>query len=222
MNFIKVQNLILEGAEVLDPANVIIKGDLIIGKNVFIGHSVVFRGEVRLSNGVKIENNCELNNCNVGAKTIIKSNSIIDDCDIGKESSVGPYSRIRPKTIIGDYSQIGNFVEVKNSTLDSGCKINHLTYIGDSTIGKNVIIGAGSVTCNYDGLRTHQTIIENNAFIGSGVFLVAPIRVGESATIGTGSVVTQNVPSKKLTIARSRQITVENWRGPKINEKKEE
>ena len=168
-----------------------------------------------LEDGVIIENNCFLKDCIIRSGTIIKSHSRLNGCEININSCIGLYARIRPGTFIGRDSQIGNFVEIKKSNIGSNAKINHLSYIGDSEIGDDVIIGAGCVTCNYDGAQTQKTHIEDSAFIGSGVFLIAPIKVGKSSTIGSGSVITDDVPSEKLTLARSKQTTIDNWNRPK-------
>jgi bifunctional UDP-N-acetylglucosamine pyrophosphorylase / glucosamine-1-phosphate N-acetyltransferase len=213
--FIRLQKLLANGVEIESPRTIQIIGELSVSKNIRIGSNVIFLGNVELEENVVIESNCILKDCKVGKASHIRSNSIITGCEIESDCLIGPYARIRPKSFIKNNSQIGNFVEVKNSVIESNTKINHLSYIGDSKIGRDVIIGAGCVTCNYDGLETQETIIEDYAFIGSGVFLVAPIIVGESSTIGSGSVVTKDVPPKKLTIARSKQVTIDNWERPK-------
>ena len=175
----------------------------------------MFEGKVYLDPNVTIEDNCFLNTCRIKENSVIRSNSIIEGASIGKDSTVGPYARIRPETSIGDNSQIGNFVEIKNSRIGKNARINHLTYVGDSRIGDLVTIGAGSVTCNYDGASTQETVIEDDVFIGSGVFLVAPLKIGKGSTIGSGSVITEDTPAEKLTIARTKQVTKNNWSRPK-------
>jgi bifunctional UDP-N-acetylglucosamine pyrophosphorylase/glucosamine-1-phosphate N-acetyltransferase len=177
--------------------------------------NITFNKNVTLSDGVKIDQNCILEDCTIGKNVHIKSNSVVKGCVIEANSFIGPYARIRPKTIIGSYAQIGNFVEIKNSVIGNNCRINHLTFIGDAQIENNVTIGAGTITCNFDGANTQKTYIEKEAFIGSGVYLIAPIRIGNNATIGSGSTITKNAPPNKLTLARTEQTTNENWKGPK-------
>ena len=214
INFFKVYRLLINGTVMHKSNTIQILGEIVAGEDIEIDNGVTFKGKVILSDGVYIGQNCLLEDCSIGANTKIKSNSMLKDCNIGSNALIGPYARIRPKTSIDNKTQIGTFVEVKNSNIGSNCKINHLTFIGDSQIMNNVIIGAGSVTCNYDGRKNQQTHIEDDAFIGSGVFLVAPLTVGRGATIGSGSVITEDVPPKKLTLARSRQITIKDWKGP--------
>jgi len=214
-NFFKVIHLMISGGEIQKLSTIEIKGNIKILGTVIIEKNVQFQGENILSNGVKIGANCIIKNSIIKENTYIKPNTLIEGSEIDANSTIGPFSRIRPKTRIGSNTQIGNFVEIKNSNVSNNCKINHLTFIGDTEIGSSVIIGAGSVTCNFDGKENHQTTIGKNSFIGSGVFLVAPIKVGESSTIGTGSIVTEDTPAHKLTIARAKQITIDNWMGPK-------
>ena len=193
-----------------------INGKLVTGKNVTIKKYIRFEGNVEMSHYAIIEDNCELENCIIGSRTIIKKGSVLKNCIIGSDTSIGPYARIRPNSKIGDRVQIGNFVEIKNSFIGSNSKINHLAYVGDTKMGNNVIFGAGSVTCNFDGIKTNKTEIEKNAFIGSGVYIVAPVKIGYESTVGSGSVITSDVESKKLVIARSKQVVIEGWEGPKI------
>lgn len=214
-NFIHIQKLMAIGTDLTSPMTVEIMGNLTVRKNVRIENNVTFKGNVILEDNVLIESNCSIKDSIIRKGSHIRNSSILSGCDIGSNCRIGPFARVRPQSFIKSNSQIGNYVEIKNSIILSNTKINHLTYIGDADIGKDVIIGAGCVTCNYDGLRTQKTIIEDNAFIGSGVFLVAPLKVGESATIGSGSVITQDVPANKLTLARSRQTTSDNWKRPK-------
>ncbi len=203
----------------LNNNTITISGELITGENIKINKFIRIDGKVILSDSVIIEDNCSLKNCKVGTNTIIKKGSIVNDCIIGSDVAVGPYARIRPDSNIGNKSQIGNFVEIKNSIIGQNTKINHLAYIGDSKIGDDVIIGAGVVTCNFDGAKNNKTIIENNSFIGSGVYLVAPVNIGNYSTIGSGSVITSDVKSGELVIARSRQVTIEGWERPSPNKK---
>ncbi len=188
-----------------------IRGELSVGANVAIDSNVIVKGKVTLADGVSIEPNCMLDDTSIGAGTSIRANSIIESAEIGKDCIIGPYARVRAKTSIGDGAQIGNFVEVKESLIGPGSKINHHAYIGNATLGRDVIIGAGTITCNFDGKNTQPTRIDDEAFIGSGCQLIAPIAIGARAVIGAGSTVTQDAPSDKLTLARGRQVTVEGW-----------
>ncbi len=188
-----------------------IRGELSVGANVIIDNNVIVKGKVTLADGVSIEPNCMLDDTSIGAGTTIRANSIVESAEIGKDCVVGPYARVRAKSSIGDGAQIGNFVEVKESLIGPGSKINHHAYIGNATLGRDVIIGAGTITCNFDGKSTQATRIDDEAFIGSGCQLIAPIAIGARAVIGAGSTVTQDAPSDKLTLARGRQVTVEGW-----------
>ena len=214
-HFMCIQKLLSKGVDILFPNTIEIRGKLIANGKIKIERNIIFEGTVTLEDGVIIENNCFLKDCIIRSGAVIKSHSRLNGCEISTNSSIGPYARIRPETFIGRNSQIGNFVEIKKSNIGSNAKINHLSYIGDSEIGDDVIIGAGCVTCNYDGAQTQKTYIEDLAFIGSGVFLIAPIRVGKSSTIGSGSIITDDVPPEKLTLARSKQTTIDNWNRPK-------
>jgi predicted dehydrogenase/acetyltransferase-like isoleucine patch superfamily enzyme len=188
-----------------------IRGKLTVGENVTIDTNVIVKGEVTLADRVSIEPNCVLENSSIGAGTSVRANSIVESAQIGKDCIIGPYARVRAKTEIGDGAQIGNFVEVKESLIGPGSKINHHAFIGNATLGRGVIIGAGTVTCNFDGRKTQPTRIDDDAFIGSGCQLIAPISIGARAVIGAGSTVTQDAPSDKLTVARARQVTVAGW-----------
>ena len=211
----KVYELIASGVVVRDPERLEIRGTLTCGKNVEIDINVVFEGNVILGDGVFIGANCILKNCEIGNGTHINPFSFIEDSIVGKESFVGPYGRIRPGTLIADNVQIGNFVEVKNSKIDSKCRINHLSFIGDADVKDEVTIGAGTITCNHNGVDINRTIIGKGAYIGSGCNLVAPLIINHESTIGAGSTITQDTPSNLLTLARSKQIVVKNWKRPK-------
>ena len=174
----------------------------------------IFEGTVELGNSVKIGANCILKNCSISDDVEIKPNSIIEDATIGENCSVGPFARIRPGTIMHKGSHVGNFVEMKKTTLGEGSKAGHLTYLGDTLIGKNVNIGAGTITCNYDGVNKSQTIINDNAFIGSNSSLVAPVNIGEAATVGAGSVIAKAVEKDDLAVARGKQRNIKNWQRP--------
>jgi bifunctional UDP-N-acetylglucosamine pyrophosphorylase/glucosamine-1-phosphate N-acetyltransferase len=202
------------GATLADPTRIDIRGDVTLGRDVFIDVGVVLSGKVHLGDRVRIGPYCLLSESTVGAGTEVRANSLIDRAQLGEECVVGPFARLRPGTVLARGAHIGNFVEVKNSTVGAGSKANHLTYIGDSTVGSGVNVGAGSITCNYDGANKWETVIGDGAFIGSGTMMVAPVSIGANATIGAGSTITESAPEGKLTLARARQTTVENWNRP--------
>ena len=188
---------------------------------MFIDINAVFIGNVKLAAGVKIGPNCVISNSEIGAGTEVYANSIIDHAHIAENCRIGPFARVRPDTVLHHDVHIGNFVEVKSSEVGAHAKANHLSYVGDARVGSGVNIGAGSITCNYDGQNKWPTHIEDGAFIGSGSMLVAPVRVGAGATIGAGSTITQNAPDGELTLTRARQITVAGWKRPnKLDEDK--
>ena len=202
------------GVAIADPNRFDQRGELICGQDVFIDVGCVFEGMVVLGDGVHIGAHCVLRDVTVGAGTQILPFSHLQQADIGKNAQIGPYARIRPGTRLDDEVHIGNFVEVKNANIQSQSKANHLAYIGDADIGARVNIGAGTITCNYDGANKHRTIIEDDAFIGSDSQLVAPVRVGKGATLGAGTTLTSDAPANKLTVSRSPQKTLENWQRP--------
>jgi bifunctional UDP-N-acetylglucosamine pyrophosphorylase/glucosamine-1-phosphate N-acetyltransferase len=202
------------GATLADPTRFDQRGTLILGRDVFIDANVLFEGKVQLGDRVRVGPNCVLRNMTVGADTVIHPNCVLEDSSIGSHCSVGPFARLRPNAQLFDYVHIGNFVEVKNSVVGRGSKANHLSYLGDATIGEKVNVGAGTICCNYDGANKSRTVIEDGAFIGSGSMLVAPVTVGAGATIGAGSTITKDALPGKLTLSRGRQITVEGWQRP--------
>jgi len=208
------EQLMIDGASLRDPARIDIRGDLTIGTEVTIDVNCIFEGTVSLASNVKIGANCILKNCSISDNVEIKPNSIIEDAVIGDSCSVGPFARIRPGSVMEKNSHVGNFVEMKKTTLGEGSKSGHLTYLGDAVVGNNVNIGAGTITCNYDGVNKSQTIIGDNAFIGSNSSLVAPVSIGDSATIGAGSVIAKNVDKDDLSVARSKQRNIKNWQRP--------
>jgi acetyltransferase-like isoleucine patch superfamily enzyme len=203
------------GVRLRVPHQVWLRGDLVCGSNVEIDINVIIEGTVVLGNGVRVGANCILRDCRVGESTRINPFSLLEQANIGTDCVVGPYARIRPGSFIGDHVQIGNYVEVKNSEVGSHSRINHHAFIGDASIGDEVTIGAGTITCNHDGVRINRTVIERGAYVGSGCNLVAPVRIGERATVGAGSTITRDVPGSKLTLARAQQTTIDNWRGPR-------
>jgi len=209
-----VDELMSEGVGFADPARVDIRGTLTCGRDVFIDINAVFEGDVQLGDGVRIEPNNLIRDSRLGDETVVHSNCHIESSTTGKGCELGPFARLRPGAELADNVKVGNFVEIKKSTISDGSKVNHLTYIGDTDIGKSVNVGAGTITCNYDGANKHQTKIGDGAFIGSGVNLVAPVEVGSGATIGAGSTITKPVADDQLAIERSKQMTVKGWKRP--------
>ena len=209
----KAENLLESGTLIRDPARTDIRGNLRVSKNVEIDINCVFEDDVSIGENSTIGHNCFLNRCKIGKNVFIKPNTIIFGASIGDGSTIGPFARIRPGTKIKSNCNIGNFVEIKNSVVGDGTKVNHLSYIGDATLGSDVNIGAGAITCNYDGVNKHKTIIKDNSFIGSGSMLVAPVIVGKGSFIAAGSTITKDTSgSGHLTIARSKQMTIKNWK----------
>lgn len=206
--------LLQAGVTLRDPARFDLRGQLKHGQDVIIDVNVVLEGNIELGDNVSIGANCVIKNATIGAGTVIQPNSHLDNCIIGSNAQIGPFARLRPQAQIGDAVHIGNFVEVKNSTIGYGSKANHLTYLGDATIGEQTNIGAGTITCNYDGVNKYRTVIGNQVRIGSGNMLVAPITIGDRATTGAGSTLSRNCPPDKLTLARSRQTTLNEWQRP--------
>jgi bifunctional UDP-N-acetylglucosamine pyrophosphorylase/glucosamine-1-phosphate N-acetyltransferase len=202
------------GATLADPARFDVRGELTVGSDVFIDVNCVFEGRVALADGVRVGPNCVLRDCDVGAGTEVQAFCQIEGARIGAGARIGPFARVRPQTTLADEVHIGNFVEVKNSQLAAASKANHLAYVGDATVGRNVNIGAGTIVANYDGANKHRTVIGDDAHTGSNSVLVAPITVGAGATVGAGSTVTREVPAGKLTVARARQVTVDGWKRP--------
>jgi bifunctional UDP-N-acetylglucosamine pyrophosphorylase/glucosamine-1-phosphate N-acetyltransferase len=215
----RAEELMLAGATLADPARIDIRGEVEVGRDVFIDINAVLIGKVQLAAGVKIGPNCVIGNSRIGAGTQVHANSIIEHAVIAENCRIGPFARVRPDTVLHHDVHIGNFVEIKSSEIGAGSKANHLTYVGDATVGSGVNVGAGSITCNYDGQNKWPTLIEDGAFIGSGSMLVAPVRIGAGATIGAGSTITQNAPEGELTLTRAPQTTVDGWQRPaKLNE----
>ena len=211
---LRAEELMLAGATLADPARIDIRGDVQVGRDVFIDVNAVLIGTVHLASGVKIGPNCLIANSKIGEGTEIFANSMVDNAVVAKNCRIGPFARLRPGTVMHSEVHIGNFVEVKNTEIGEGSKANHLTYLGDSRVGKDVNVGAGSITCNYDGKNKWPTLIEDGVFIGSGTMMVAPVRIGAGATIGAGSTITSNAPDEKLTFERSQPITKEHWERP--------
>jgi bifunctional UDP-N-acetylglucosamine pyrophosphorylase / glucosamine-1-phosphate N-acetyltransferase len=202
------------GATLVDPARFDQRGELVLGRDVWIDANVVMEGRVVLGDRVRIGSNCVLRDVTIGADTEVVSNCVLEASEVGRSCRIGPFARLRPGTTLADDVHIGNFVEVKNSQVGKGSKANHLTYLGDATVGAGVNIGAGTICCNYDGVNKYRTVIEDGAFIGSGCMLVAPVTIAAGATTGAGSTITKDSPPGKLTLARARQVTIEGWQRP--------
>ena len=206
--------LLERGVTLLDPARIDVRGELICGRDVTIDVGCVFEGRVELGNGVRVGANNVLVNATVAAGAHIKPFCHIEEAVVGAGSLIGPYARLRPGTVLAEEVHIGNFVEVKNSQVAANSKANHLAYIGDATIGSRVNIGAGTITCNYDGVNKSRTVIEDDAFIGSDSQLIAPVTVGKGATLGAGTTLSKDAPPGKLTISRAKQMTIDGWSRP--------
>ncbi len=212
--------LLEQGVTLADPARFDVRGELVCGRDVSIDVNCVFEGVVRLADNVVVGAHCVLRNVQVGAGSRIEPFSHLDDAVVGEACRIGPYARLRPGTVLDRDVHVGNFVEVKASRVGAGSKANHLAYVGDSIVGARVNIGAGTITCNYDGVNKHRTVIEDDAFIGSDTQLVAPVRVGRGATIGAGTTLTRDAPPDQLTVSRARQTTIPGWKRPAKTPKK--
>ncbi|MGH8274702.1 MAG: bifunctional UDP-N-acetylglucosamine diphosphorylase/glucosamine-1-phosphate N-acetyltransferase GlmU, partial [Gammaproteobacteria bacterium] len=214
----RAEALMGAGAVLADPARIDVRGCVTCGRDVFIDANVILSGKVELGNGVRIGAGAVIEDSAIGAGTEIRPYSVIENARIGANAKIGPFARLRPGSELAEDTHVGNFVELKNTKLGHASKANHLAYLGDAEIGARVNVGAGVITCNYDGAEKHKTVIGDGAFIGSDCPLVAPVEVGEGATIGAGSTITENVPAGTLALGRSRQVTIEGWERP---EKKE-
>lgn len=208
------RELMRAGVTIVDPKRIDVRGSLRCGRDVVIDINAVFEGDVELGDRVIVGPNCVIRNSRIGEDTELHANCVIESAETGARCQLGPYARLRPEAKLADQVKVGNFVEIKKSNLAFASKVNHLTYVGDSDVGQRVNVGAGTITCNYDGANKHRTVIGDDAFIGSGVQLVAPVKVGSGATIGAGSVITRDTPDGELTIGRARQKTLEGWQRP--------
>lgn len=207
--------LLTAGVTLIDPARIDVRGTLKCGSDVTIDVNSIFIGAVTIGDNVSIGPNCVISDTTIAAGTSINANCVLEDAVVGEQCDIGPFARLRPGADIKQQARVGNFVEIKKSVLGVGSKANHLTYLGDAQIGDNVNVGCGTITCNYDGANKHQTVIGDNAFIGSGVELVAPVNIGAGATIGAGSTIGKDAPEGELTLQRSKQTTIKGWRRPK-------
>jgi bifunctional UDP-N-acetylglucosamine pyrophosphorylase / glucosamine-1-phosphate N-acetyltransferase len=213
---------LLEGGVTLaDPARIDVRGMLECGRDVAIDVNCVFEGKVRLGDGVRIGPNCVLRNVTIAEGSEVRAFSHLDEAEVGARCLLGPYARLRPGASLADEVHIGNFVEVKASKVGKGSKANHLAYVGDSEVGANVNIGAGTITCNYDGANKNRTVIEDDCFIGSDATLVAPVRIAKGSYIGAGSTISKNTPAGQLTVARAKQVSIPSWKPPKKKAKKD-
>ncbi len=210
----QADRLMTEGASLADPARIDVRGDLSVGQDVLIDINAVFEGKVTLDSGVSIGPNCVLRNCHIGANSKIDAHCVIDGATVGQYAQIGPFARVRPGTELADHTKVGNFVGTKKAVVGEGSKINHLSYVGDATLGRNVNVGAGTITCNYDGVNKHQTEIADGVFVGSNTSLVAPVALAENATIGAGSTITRDVSAGELAVARGKQRNIADWQRP--------
>lgn len=209
------EELMRRGVTLADPARIDVRGTLAAGRDVTLDVNLVIEGHVSLGNGVRVGPNCLIRDAVIGEGAEILANCVIEASEIGAGARVGPFARLRPEVHLGPQTRVGNFVEIKKSRVGPGSKVNHLSYVGDTEIGGGVNIGAGTITCNYDGANKHQTVIGEGAFIGSNTALVAPVTVGTGATIGAGSVITKDAPPDQLTVARGRQVSIPHWQRPR-------
>ena len=211
----RANQLLERGVTLADPSRIDVRGELACGRDVEIDIGCVFEGNVTLGNRVSVGAHCVLKDVKIAAGTELLPYCLIDGAEIGRDCRIGPYSRIRPGTVLENEAHIGNFVEVKNSHIGKNSKANHLSYVGDATVGKHVNIGAGTITCNYDGANKHRTVIEDGVFIGSDTQLVAPVTIRKGATIAAGTTVTRDAPAGELTISRVKQVSISGWKRPK-------
>lgn len=208
-------NLMTQGVTLMDAQRIDIRGHLNCGRDVRIDVNCVFEGEVTLEDGVDVGPNCVIKNAVIARNTTLAAFTHIEEARVGQDSKVGPFARLRPGTHLAAETHVGNFVELKNASVGLGSKVNHLSYVGDATVGANVNIGAGTITCNYDGANKHQTVIEDDVFVGSDSQLVAPVTIGKGATIAAGSTITKDVPAETLTLCRAReQRSIQGWKRP--------
>ncbi len=216
----QAEKLMQQGVTLRDPARLDVRGELACGRDVVIDVNVIFEGKVTLGDRVQVGPNNVIRDSRIGSGTVIHPNCVIEQADVGVDCRIGPFARLRPETKLAAHVHVGNFVEVKKSDIGEGSKMNHLSYIGDTSVGRDVNIGAGTITCNYDGANKHRTVIGDNVFVGSNTALVAPVTVGANATIGAGSVITKEAPAGELTLTRIPQLTKPGWKRPAKKVKK--
>lgn len=217
----QAEALMTQGVTLRDPARFDVRGELSVGRDVVIDVNVVCEGKVIIGDDVSIGPNCYLRDVSIADGVVVQANCVIEEAGIGAGSRIGPFARIRPGTVLADDVHVGNFVEIKKAEIGQGSKVNHLSYVGDATIGKRVNVGAGTITCNYDGANKHQTVIEDDVFVGSDTQLIAPVTVGAGATIGAGSTISKDAPPGELTLSRAPQQTRKGWKRP-VKKKKAE
>jgi bifunctional UDP-N-acetylglucosamine pyrophosphorylase/glucosamine-1-phosphate N-acetyltransferase len=210
----EANRLMTGGATLADPSRVDVRGNLSVGQDVLIDINAVFEGDVSLANGVSIGPNCVIRDATIGPGTRIEAHSVIEGAVIGAGAQIGPFARLRPGTKLADSTKVGNFVETKKAEVGEGSKINHLSYVGDALLGRNVNVGAGTITCNYDGVNKYKTVVGDGVFVGSNTSLVAPVTLADNVTIGAGSTITRNVEAGELAVARGRQRNIDNWERP--------
>jgi bifunctional UDP-N-acetylglucosamine pyrophosphorylase/glucosamine-1-phosphate N-acetyltransferase len=213
------ERLMEQGVRLADPARIDVRGELVCGRDVFIDVNCVFEGRVELAEAVEVGPSCVLKNARIGAGTRIAAFTHIEDAVVGADGRIGPFARLRPGTELAEDVHIGNFVEIKTTRIAAHSKANHLAYLGDAVIGSRVNVGAGTITCNYDGANKFQTIIEDDAFIGSDTQLVAPVTVGRGATLGAGTTLTRDAPPDTLTVSRAKQVSIAGWKRPEKTKK---
>ncbi|WP_372973039.1 bifunctional UDP-N-acetylglucosamine diphosphorylase/glucosamine-1-phosphate N-acetyltransferase GlmU [Marinobacter sp.] len=210
----EAERLMTEGATLADPDRIDVRGCLTVGQDVLIDVNVVFEGEVTLGNNVSIGPNCVIRDASLADNVTVHANSVIEGAEVAEQCQIGPFARLRPGTRLARTAKVGNFVETKKADVGEGSKINHLSYVGDATLGRNVNVGAGTITCNYDGVNKFQTVLGDNVFVGSNTALVAPVSVATDAVIGAGSTITTDVAEKDLAVARGRQRNIKGWKRP--------
>ena len=210
----QARQLMEDGLTLRDPTRFDLRGELIIGRDVEIDINAVIEGRVELADGVMIGPNVVLKNVSIGTGTRVDANCVLEDSVVGENCAIGPFARLRPQTNLANKVKVGNFVEIKKSDIADGSKVNHLSYVGDTTMGSNVNVGAGTITCNYDGANKHQTIIGDDVFIGSDTQLIAPVTIAAGSTIGAGSTITRDTPDNALTLSRAKQTSIDGWTRP--------
>jgi bifunctional UDP-N-acetylglucosamine pyrophosphorylase/glucosamine-1-phosphate N-acetyltransferase len=211
---LQAETLMTQGVTLIDPARIDVRGELTCGKDVLIDINCIFEGSVVLGDGVRVGANCVLKDTSLGASVEVKPFCHLDGARVSDRAIIGPYARLRPGTELADEVHVGNFVELKNAQVGFNSKINHLSYVGDATIGRKVNVGAGTITCNYDGANKYRTVIEDEVFIGSDTQLVAPVTIGKGATLGAGTTLTKDAPAGELTLSRAKQLTISGWKRP--------